>query len=149
MTTEATRHYLPATRSSITHHVEIQGEQGEIDLYLTAGYYPDTREIGELFLQVGKQGSTLKGLLDGWAVMISFALQYGNDIDAIIAKFKDSAFQPAGRTTNPEIPACTSLLDYVVCWIELNRRIPNDENPINRIQFPANVGKIPGVTLNE
>lgn len=115
-----TRRRLPDSRPSLTHKVEIQGA----DLYLTAGYYPDTGEVGEIFLNIGKQGSTLKGLLDSWAIMVSIAMQTeDSDLDAIITKFKGAGFEPSGMTSNPEIPECTSLVDYVVRWIEQHRRV--------------------------
>jgi len=116
-----TRKRLPDTRPSITHKVEVGGA----DLYMQAGYYPDTSLIGEIFLSIGKQGSTLKGLLDSWAIMVSIAMQTeGSDLDAIIQKFKGSLFEPNGLTSNSVIPTCTSLVDYVVRWIELHRSYP-------------------------
>lgn len=118
-----TRRRLPDLRPGLNHKVTIQ----DADLYVCAGYYPDTQEIAEIFLSIGKQGSTLKGLLDSWAVMVSLSLQEeGNDLDALIAKFKGVAFEPSGMTTNPEIPKCTSLVDYVVRWIEANRLVAKE-----------------------
>jgi ribonucleoside-diphosphate reductase alpha chain len=115
-----TRKRLPEVRPSLTHKVEIQGA----DLYIIAGYFPDTGDIGEIFINIGKQGSTLRGFVDSWAILMSIAMQTeGSDLDAIITKFKGQTFEPNGMTTNTEIPECTSLLDYMVRWIEGHRKV--------------------------
>ena len=122
-----TRRRLPHTRPSITHKVEIDGA----DLYLTAGYYPDNGDIGEVFLSIGKQGSTMKGLLDSWAIMMSLAAQHDDveEFEAILLRFKGVSFPPAGFTSNPEQPSCTSLIDYVVNWLGAHRRY-NIQQPV-------------------
>lgn len=96
---------------------------GETSVYITAGYY-DEGSVGELFIAVGKQGSTLKGAFDSFAIMQSLALQYGVPVDAIINKFRYVAFEPSGKTLgDPRIKSCSSLIDYTMQWLELNKEI--------------------------
>lgn len=114
----ATRRPLEATRQGPTHHVEIYDPySGAFDLYLTVNYYEDTREPGEIWARLGKQGSISQGLLDGWAAMVSTGLQFGVPPERIYAKFMGSAFSPAGQTSNKDIPECTSIYDYIVRWM--------------------------------
>lgn len=114
------KQHLPATRTSLTHKVVIESEQGDVSVYLTAGLY-DTGEVGELFLHLGKQGSTLRGALDSWARMVSIALQWGVPAEDIIDKFKNVSFEPSGKTSNKDIPTCMSVVDYAVRWVEKGR----------------------------
>lgn len=109
---------LPHTRVSTTHKVTIYGEHGDAPLYITAGRYPNG-EVGELFVNMGKQGSTLRGALDSWARMVSVALQWGVPMGEIIRKFQGVAFEPSGATSNKAIPRCTSVVDYTVQWLKL------------------------------
>ena len=111
---------LPAERSSVTHKVYIESDQGTVSVYITAGYYEDGR-VGEVFVQIGKQGSTLRGALDAWSRMVSVALQYGVPVKAIAEKFTGVAFEPAGKTNDRELPVCTSIVDYVMRWVERNK----------------------------
>ena len=107
---------LPATRQSLTHKVVIESEQGPVSVFVTAGRYDDGR-LGEVFVQVGKQGSTMRGMLDSWAIMISFALQYSIPLDVLVRRFEATAFAPAGPTSNTAIPMCSSVVDYVMRWL--------------------------------
>lgn len=110
---------LPDTRHSINHRVKIVDWNGqEWKVYITLGCYPN-KQIGEVFIRVGNQGSTMRGALDGWARMVSVSLQWGVPMAEIIHKFKDYAFEPAGNTSDSNIPTCTSIMDYVVRWIEI------------------------------
>lgn len=112
-----TRKRLPATRSGRTHKVTISDPvSGDFDLYITSNYHEDG-DLGEVFLSAGKMGSTLQGLLDGWAIMLSMAVQYGTPLEDITGKFAGQSFAPSGPTDNPDIPVCTSLLDYVARYI--------------------------------
>lgn len=109
---------LPDTRVSINHRVKITDWKGdEWKVYITIGRYPNG-VVGELFVRVGNQGSTMRGALDGWARMVSVSLQWGVPLTDIIHKFTDYAFEPAGNTNDKELPTCTSIMDYVVRWIE-------------------------------
>lgn len=116
------REKLSDERRSITHKVDIEGQYGEVTIFITAGYY-ESGDIGELFLNVGKHGSTLQGALDSWAILVSLSLQSGMSLDSIVSKFSGIAFEPSGKTTNPAIPQCSSLIDYTVKWIDKHRRL--------------------------
>jgi ribonucleoside-diphosphate reductase alpha chain len=121
------RKHLPETRRSITHRVEIQSAMvGATDVYITVGYYDDGA-LGEVFVGIGKQGSTLKGAIDGWAIMVSVALQYGVPLEAVVGKFSAMAFEPSGMTSNPEISTCSSVFDYVVRWLAMHASITPEE----------------------
>jgi ribonucleoside-diphosphate reductase alpha chain len=111
---ELSRRAMPKDRMATVHKFGLNGHSG----YLTLGYYPDG-QIGELFLNVAKQGSTLGALLDAWATMFSIGIQYGIPVEKLIEKFKHTSFEPAGFTGNPDIPSASSILDYVVKMVEL------------------------------
>jgi len=84
--------------------------------YLTVGLYDDGTP-GEIFLKMAKEGSTLSGFADGFAVMVSVALQYGVPLAALIEKFSYTHFEPAGWTSHPEIKYANSILDYVFRYL--------------------------------
>ena len=104
---------LPVDRNAIIHKFDIGGQDG----YLTVGLYPNGTP-GELFITMSKEGSTLGGLMDSFAVMVSMALQYGVPLADIARKLKGQRFEPAGFTGNAEIPSCTSVVDYIFQWLE-------------------------------
>ncbi len=106
------RQKLPAERHSLTHRFSIAGTEG----YLTVGMYADGSP-GELFIKMAKEGSTLSGIMDGFAMSVSIALQYGVPLKALVDKFINTRFEPAGYTGNPEIPFAKSILDYVARWL--------------------------------
>jgi ribonucleoside-diphosphate reductase alpha chain len=102
------RRKLPKTRPSQT----ISFTVGEAKGYITAGEYPGDG-IGELFVKLGKQGSTLSGLLDAFAISVSIGLQYGVPLESYVSKFMNMRFEPAGMTDDPEIRFSTSIVDYL------------------------------------
>ncbi len=102
------RRKLPKTRPSQT----ISFRVGEAKGYITAGEYPGDG-VGELFVKLGKQGSTLSGLLDAFAISMSIGLQYGVPLEAYVSKFMNMRFEPAGLTDDPEIRFATSLVDFM------------------------------------
>ena len=106
------RRRLPADRSAMTHKFEIGGHEG----YITVGLYEDGTP-GEIFLRVAKEGSTISGLMESFAVAVSMALQYGVPLPALIDKFVHSRFEPQGFTKNPEIPIAKSMMDYIFKWM--------------------------------
>jgi ribonucleoside-diphosphate reductase alpha chain len=109
---------MPETRRSLTHRVAIQSATtGETELYITTGYHDDGT-LGEVFAHIGKQGSTLQGLFDSWSILFSVALQYGVPIESLITKFRHVAFEPAGGTDQKGIAECSSVIDYVVQWLD-------------------------------
>ncbi len=102
------RKRLPKRRPSQTISFAVGGAEG----YLTAGSYPDDG-LGEIFIKLGKQGSTLAGVMDSFALAISIALQYGVPLETFVEKFTNLRFEPAGMTDDPDIRMATSLMDYV------------------------------------
>ncbi len=85
---------------------------GESEGYITAGEYPDDG-IGEIFLKVSKQGSTLSGVMDAFAIAVSLGLQYGVPLEAFVEKFINMRFEPSGMTNDPDIRFASSLVDYI------------------------------------
>ena len=79
---------------------------------MTAGSYPDNG-LGEVFLKLGKQGSTLAGVMDAFSIAISIALQYGVPLEAFVSKFTNMRFEPAGMTDDPDIRMAQSIMDYI------------------------------------
>jgi ribonucleoside-diphosphate reductase alpha chain len=107
------RKKMPRERESITHKFSIAGHEG----YITAGKYEDG-SVGEIFLtDIGKEGSTMRGLLNAFATAISLGLQYGVPLETFVRKFSYMRFDPEGMTQNPEIPFAKSLPDYIMRWV--------------------------------
>jgi ribonucleoside-diphosphate reductase alpha chain len=108
----ARRVKLPDERKAITHKFSVNGHEG----YITVGLY-DNGQPGEIFLTMAKQGSTVSGLVDAFATAISISLQYGVPLRTLVDKFSHTRFEPAGFTTNPEIPIAKSITDYIFRWL--------------------------------
>jgi ribonucleoside-diphosphate reductase alpha chain len=106
------RERLPDTRQSITHKFNVSGHEG----YITVGLYPDGR-VGELFITMAKEGSTIGGLMDCFGTAISMSLQYGVPLNVYVEKFSHTRFEPMGMTKNPDIPIAKSLVDYIFRWL--------------------------------
>jgi ribonucleoside-diphosphate reductase alpha chain len=107
------RKRMPRERQSITHKFSIGGHEG----YITAGMYEDG-SVGEIFLtDIGKEGSTLRGMMNSFATSISIALQYGVPLETLVQKFSYMRFEPEGITQNPEIPFAKSMPDYIMRWL--------------------------------
>jgi ribonucleoside-diphosphate reductase alpha chain len=107
------RRRMPRERQSITHKFSIAGHEG----YITAGMYEDGT-VGEIFLtDIGKEGSTLRGMMNSFATAISNALQYGVPLETLVQKFSYMRFEPEGITQNPEIPFAKSMPDYIMRWL--------------------------------
>jgi ribonucleoside-diphosphate reductase alpha chain len=107
------RKRMPRERESITHKFSIGGHEG----YITAGKYEDG-SVGEIFLtDIGKEGSTLRGMMNSYATAISIALQYGVPLETLVQKFCYMRFDPEGITSNPEIPFAKSMPDYIMRWL--------------------------------
>ena len=114
------RRKMPRERESITHKFSIAGHEG----YITAGKYEDG-SVGEIFLtDIGKEGSTLRGMMNAFATAISIGLQYGVPLEIFVKKFSYMRFDPEGITNNPEIPFAKSMPDYIMRWLAqpLHRR---------------------------
>ena len=102
------RRRLPKKRPSQTVSFTVGGAEG----YLTAGSYPDDG-LGEIFVKLGKQGSTLSGVMDAFSMSISVGLQYGIPLEFYVSKFSNLRFEPAGMTDDPDLRIATSVLDYL------------------------------------
>ena len=115
------RRRLPGQRRSLTTSFAVGGAEG----YMTAGLFPDDN-LGEVFLKLGKQGSTLAGVMDAFSIAISIALQYGVPLEALVSKFVNMSFEPAGLTGNDtDIRMASSIMDYVF------RRLALDHLPLD------------------
>src|SRR5271163_2585823 len=102
------RRRLPRQRPATVTRFSVAGAEG----YMTASSYPDDG-IGEVFLKLGKQGSTLAGVMDAFSMAISVGLQYGIPLDSYVAKFTNMRFEPAGLTDDPDIRLASSVMDYI------------------------------------
>ena len=102
------RKRLPKKRPSETVSFSVGGAEG----YLTASSYPDDG-LGEVFLKMSKQGSTLAGVMDAFSIAISIGLQYGVPLETYVAKFTNMRFEPAGMTDDPDIRMAASVMDYI------------------------------------
>ena len=103
-----TRKRLPKSRPSRTTSFSVGGAEG----YMTSGSYPDDG-LGELFLKLGKQGSTLAGVMDAFSIAVSIGLQYGVPLETFVQKFTNLKFEPAGLTDDPDIRMAQSIMDYI------------------------------------
>ncbi|QVQ51986.1 vitamin B12-dependent ribonucleotide reductase [Spiractinospora alimapuensis] len=102
------RRRLPKKRPSETVSFSVGGAEG----YITAGSYPDGG-LGEVFMKLGKQGSTLAGVMDAFSIAVSIALQYGVPLETYVEKFTNMRFDPAGMTDDPDIRMAQSVVDYI------------------------------------
>ena len=114
------RRRLPKNRTASVTSFSVAGAEG----YMTASTYPDDG-VGELFLKLGKQGSTLAGVMDAFSMAISISLQYGVPLEKWVEKFTNMRFEPAGITDDPDIRIASSVLDYVFRRLALDH-LPYD-----------------------
>ena len=110
----AVRHRLPDERMSVTHKFDVGGHEG----YLIVGLYPDG-EPGEIFITMAKEGSTVSGLMDSFALAVSMALQHGVPLRLLCEKFAHTRFEPSGWSKTPEIGFAKSIMDYIFRWLQL------------------------------
>jgi ribonucleoside-diphosphate reductase alpha chain len=108
------RRRLPDTRHATTHKFDVAGHEG----YITVGLYNDGSP-GEIFIRMAKEGSTIGGLMDTIATLVSVSLQYGVPVDSLVRKFEHVRFEPSGMTRNSEIPFAKSLVDYIFRWLAM------------------------------
>src|SRR5213079_986604 len=99
---------------ALTHKFDVAGHEG----YITVGLYEDGTP-GEVFIRISKEGSTVGGLMDTIATLVSLALQYGVPVDSLVRKFEHVRFEPSGMTRNPEIPMAKSLVDYIFRYLAM------------------------------
>jgi ribonucleoside-diphosphate reductase alpha chain len=110
----AVRHKLQEERASITHKFKVGDHEG----YITVGLYPDGQP-GELFITMAKEGSTVSGLMDSFALAVSIALQHGVELKLFCEKFAHTRFEPSGWSGNPDIGYAKSIMDYIFRWLRL------------------------------
>jgi ribonucleoside-diphosphate reductase alpha chain len=110
----AVRHKLQEERHSLTHKFNIGGHEG----YITVGLYPDGQP-GELFITMAKEGSTVSGLMDSFALAVSIALQHGVPLKLFCEKFAHTRFEPSGWSGNADIGYAKSIMDYIFRWLQL------------------------------
>src|SRR5580700_5525357 len=108
------RHKLQEERASITHKFKVGDHEG----YITVGLYPNG-DPGELFVKMAKEGSTVSGLMDSFALAVSLALQYGVPLKTFCEKFAHTRFEPSGWSGNSEIGYAKSIMDYIFRWLQL------------------------------
>ena len=117
---------LPDERPSITHKFSVGG----FESYLTVGFYPETKMPGETFITTAKEGSTISGLFDSIATLVSMCLQSGVPLKVLVKKFKDMRFEPAGFTNNPDIPTAKSIMDYIFRYIGMRYLNPEEREEL-------------------
>jgi ribonucleoside-diphosphate reductase alpha chain len=110
----AVRHKLKEERMSVTHKFNIGGHEG----YIVVGLYPNG-EPGEIFIKMAKEGSTVSGLMDSFALSVSVALQHGVPLKLFCEKFAHTRFEPSGWSQNPDIGFAKSIMDYIFRWLQL------------------------------
>jgi len=125
------REKMPVERDSVTHKFSVGGHEG----YITVGKYDDGR-VGEVFIKMSKEGSTLSGIMDGLALTISLGLQYGVPLKVFVDKLLNTRFEPSGITANPKIRFASSVLDYIARWLG-GRFISSDYWKLNGDQTAA------------
>jgi ribonucleoside-diphosphate reductase alpha chain len=111
---EVKRRRLPRTRNSITHKFNVEGHEG----YMTAGMH-ENGDLGEVFITMAKEGSTIGGLVDCFGTAISMSLQYGVPLEVLVEKFAHVRFEPSGYTKNPQIRIAKSVIDYIFRWLQI------------------------------
>ncbi len=140
------RRRLPDERQAITHKFSVAGHEG----YITVGMYKDG-SLGEMFIVMSKEGSTVSGLMDSFATAISLALQYGVPLKVLVDKFSHTRFEPSGFTKNPQVPIAKSIMDYIFRWLELKflateERPETDEIPALSGEFEPTSAPTPEAT---
>lgn len=123
------RHRLPDERAAVTHGFVIAGHEGSI----STGEYPpeDGGGLGEIFIRMSKQGSTVSGFTEAVSTLTSLCLQYNVPLAVLCEKFTGMRFEPAGITSNPEIREVTSVLDYVFRYLWMRFGSADDCNGEN------------------
>ena len=122
ISTELVRKKLPDERMSLTHKFRIGSSEG----YLTCGFYPDSNRLGEIFVNVSKEGSVISGFADALATVLSISLQYGVPLKDFVRKLSHLKFEPNGYTTNPDIRIAHSIVDYIARYLGL-KFLKNEE----------------------
>jgi len=128
----ARRHRLPEERLSVTHKFDIAGHEG----YITVGLYKDGTP-GEIFIKMAKEGSTVSGLMDSFALSVSMALQHGVPLKLLCDKFAHTRFEPSGWSRNPDIGYAKSIMDYIFRWLSLRFLTGQQQLLFENLRKPA------------
>jgi len=138
----AVRHRLQEERMSVTHKFNIGGHEG----YLTVGLYPNG-EPGELFIKMAKEGSTVSGLMDSFALAVSIALQHGVPLKLFCDKFAHTRFEPSGWSNNPDIGFAKSIMDYIFRWLQI-RFLTGQQQFLFESLRPKTMGEVNNIGRN-
>ena len=133
------RRRLPRQRPATVTRFSVAGAEG----YMTASSYPDDG-IGEVFLKLGKQGSTLAGVMDAFSIAISVGLQYGIPLDSYVAKFTNMRFEPAGLTDDPDIRIASSVMDYIFRRLALDHLAYEDRAALGILSAAERAAEVAG-----
>jgi ribonucleoside-diphosphate reductase alpha chain len=134
------RRRLPDERSAFTHKFNVAGHEG----YLTVGLYEDGQP-GEIFLRISKEGSTVAGMMEAFAIAVSVALQYGVPLKDLVNKFSHTRFEPAGFTTNPDIPMAKSLIDYIFRYLATKFLSRDEQDVVGVVNRQMSLSEAPVV----
>ena len=145
----AVRHKLQEERASITHKFKVGDHEG----YITVGLYPNG-DPGELFITMAKEGSTVSGLVDSFALAVSIALQHGVPLKLFCEKFAHTRFEPSGWSGNPDIGYAKSIMDYIFRWLQLRFLTGQQQmlfdnlrlRPAGGVPNPEGIGETSGST---
>ncbi len=107
------RRKLPHERPALTHKFSVGGHEG----YIIVGFYPNNGDLGEVFMVMSKEGSTLSGIVDQFSIAISRELQHGVPIEQIARTYGGARYEPFGFTRNPDVPWASSITDYLCRWL--------------------------------
>ena len=113
--------------------------------YLTVGLYEDGQP-GEIFLRISKEGSTVAGMMEAFAIAVSVALQYGVPLKDLVNKFSHTRFEPAGFTTNPDIPMAKSLIDYIFRYLATKFLSRDEQDVVGVVNRQMSLAEAPVVT---
>jgi ribonucleoside-diphosphate reductase alpha chain len=139
------RRRLPDERQAITHKFEIAGHEG----YITVGMFEDGQP-GEIFLTMAKEGSTISGFADAFAQAISYSLQYGVPLQALVDKFSHARFEPSGMTKNPEVRFAKSIVDYIFRWMATKFLSPEAQFRVGvNMEEPTSAGEAKTATVGK
>src|SRR5690242_7023661 len=133
------RRRLPRQRPATVTRFSVAGAEG----YMTASNYPDDG-VGEVFLKLGKQGSTLAGVMDAFSIAISVGLQYGIPLDSYVAKFTNMRFEPAGLTDDPDIRLASSVMDYIFRRLALDHLPYEDRAELGILSAAERAAEVAG-----
>jgi ribonucleoside-diphosphate reductase alpha chain len=134
----AVRHKLKEERMSVTHKFSIGGHEG----YIIVGLYPNG-EPGEIFIKMAKEGSTVSGLMDSFALAVSIAMQHGVPLKLFCEKFAHTRFEPSGWTNNTEIGFAKSIMDYIFRWLQLRFLTGQQQLLFDNLRPRANGAPLP------